>query len=70
MTIITGTRGFIPFASYYLLGMQWDDPFDLPNGVTTDFNLLVFDMDGNYLGGGGGVGFAGDSNNFQTQEPH
>lgn len=68
VTIITGTRGFIPYASYYLLGMQWDDPFDLPNGVTTDFNLLVFDMDGNYLGGGG-VGFAGDNNNFQTQEP-
>lgn len=28
---------------------QWDDPFDLPNGVTTDFNFLVFDAAGNYV---------------------
>lgn len=68
---ITSTRGFFtpdPGDFYYFLGMQWDDPFDLPNGVTTDFNLLVFDMDGNYLGGGG-VGLSGDNNNFQTKQP-
>lgn len=71
MTTISSTRGFFfagPGDFYYFLGMQWDDPFDLPKGVTTDYNLLVFDMDGNYLGGDG-IGLSGDNNNFQTKQP-
>jgi subtilase family protein len=43
---------------------QWNDPFDKPNGVTTDYNILVFDVAGNYL-----PQFSGTSNNFSTQEP-
>jgi len=42
--------------------LQWDDPFDVKNGVTTDLNLLVFDSTGKYLG-------ASSDNNFSTQEP-
>src|SRR5262249_55328418 len=42
--------------------LQWDDPFDVKNGVTTDLNLLVFDTNGKYLG-------ASSDNNFNTQEP-
>jgi hypothetical protein len=71
VTTITSTRGDLipdPGDFYYFLGLQWDDAFDLPNGVTTDFNLLVFDMDGNYLGGDG-IGLSGDNNNFQTKQP-
>lgn len=48
---------------------QWNDPFDvtpsppdLP-GVTTDYNILVFDADGNYLGD-----VSGTSDNFANQE--
>jgi hypothetical protein len=33
----------------YQLFLQWDDAFDLDHGITTDFNLLVFDHDGNFL---------------------
>jgi hypothetical protein len=42
--------------------LQWDDPFDIKNGVTTDLNLLVFDSTGKFLG-------ASSDNNFTTQEP-
>jgi hypothetical protein len=42
--------------------LQWDDPFDVKNGVTTDLNLLVFDSNGKFLG-------ASADNNFTTQEP-
>jgi hypothetical protein len=42
--------------------LQWDDPFDVTNGITTDLNLLVFDSTGKYLG-------ASSDNNFSTQEP-
>jgi hypothetical protein len=48
---------------------QWNDPFDqtpappdLP-GVTTDYNILVFDADGNYL-----PDISGTADNFSTQE--
>lgn len=43
---------------------QWNDPFDLPNGVTTDYNILLFDAAGNYL-----AAISGTEDNFATQEP-
>lgn len=43
---------------------QWNDPFDLPNGVTTDYNILLFDAAGNYL-----ASISGTEDNFATQEP-
>lgn len=48
---------------------QWNDPFDqtpMPPdrpGVTTDYNILVFDADGNYLDS-----VSGTADNFATQE--
>ena len=46
-----------------LIVFQWDDPFDA-GAVTTDYNLLVFDSDGNY------VDFlSGTDDNFSTDEP-
>ena len=46
-----------------LIVFQWDDPFDA-NAVTTDYNLLVFDLTGQYVGA-----FSGIDNNFSTDEP-
>lgn len=45
------------------LVLQWDDPFNT-GGVTTDYNLLVFDAAGNYLSS-----VSGRDNNFATSEP-
>jgi hypothetical protein len=42
---------------------QWNDPFDA-GGVTTDYNLLVFDENGNYLSAK-----SGKENNFAIDEP-
>lgn len=48
---------------------QWNDPFDQtptpPDrpGVTTDYNILVFDADGNYLDS-----VSGTADNFSTQQ--
>ena len=33
----------------YQLFLQWDDAFDIDHGITTNFNLLVFDQSGNFL---------------------
>ncbi len=57
---VTISQGFSTDVSDFFL--QWDDPFDVPNGVTTDLNLLVFDANGKYLG-------ASSDNNFNTEEP-
>ncbi len=43
---------------------QWNDPFDVVNGVTTDYNILIFDANGQFLNA-----FSGTANNFTTQEP-
>ncbi len=57
------------------LVFQWDDPYDQtlantvgtgtdPIGVTTDYNILVFDVNGNYL-----PNMSGTGDNFSTNEP-
>ncbi|UFP93708.1 S8 family peptidase [Gloeobacter morelensis] len=44
---------------------QWDDPFNVPGGgVSTDFNLLVFDSRGRYVASRSGI-----ANNFSTNQP-
>jgi hypothetical protein len=45
------------------LVLQWDDPFNT-GGVTTDYNLLVFNSAGNYLSS-----ITGKDNNVATDEP-
>jgi Subtilase family len=46
------------------IDLQWNDPFDQTGGVTTDYNILIFDAAGNYLSS-----FSGTADNFSTQEP-
>ncbi|MBV8100360.1 MAG: S8 family serine peptidase [Verrucomicrobia bacterium] len=48
----------------YNLFLQWDDLFDQDDGITTDYNFLVFDADGNFL-----RELSGTHNAFKTQEP-
>ncbi len=48
----------------YAVFFQWDDLFDQAHGITTDFNLLVFDEDGNYL-----PALSGTSDAFGVQQP-
>lgn len=45
------------------LVLQWDDPFN-SGAVTTDYNLLVFNKSGQYLGS-----LSGTDDNFATDEP-
>jgi Subtilase family len=45
------------------LVLQWDDPFDT-GGVTTDYNVLVFNSAGSYLSA-----VSGRDNNFSTSQP-
>jgi hypothetical protein len=47
------------------LFLQWDDPFDEDHGVTSDYNFLVFDADGNFL-----QAVSGTRDAFKTQEPY
>jgi hypothetical protein len=49
----------------YQLFLQWDDLFDQDHGITTNYNFLVFDADGNYL-----PGVSGTANAFAMQEPY
>jgi hypothetical protein len=42
---------------------QWNDPFDVVNGVTTDYNILIFDANGQFLSS-----FSGTADNIATQE--
>ena len=53
----------IESANFELLLFQWNDPFDA-KAITTDYNVLVFDPEGDYLGG-----FSGVDNNVATDEP-
>jgi len=51
-------------SSRYNLFLQWDDLFDQDDGITADYNFLVFDADGNFLQATSGI-----HNAFKTQEP-
>lgn len=55
-----------PVEPYYLYDvfLQWDDPFDEEHGVTTNYNFLVFDADGNYH-----PELSGTTNAFSVQQP-
>jgi Subtilase family len=57
--VVSGTSNF-----RYNLFLQWDDLFDQDDGITTDYNLLVFDADGNFL-----PDLSGTHSAFKTQEP-
>jgi hypothetical protein len=48
----------------YNLFLQWDDPFDEDHGITSDYNFLVFDADGNFL-----QALSGTRDAFRIQEP-
>jgi len=48
----------------YNLFLQWDDLFDQQDGITADYNFLVFDADGNFL-----RELSGTRNAFKTQQP-
>lgn len=56
----------VPGASKYRynLFLQWDDLFDQADGITADYNFLVFDADGNFL-----PELSGTRNAFKIQEP-
>jgi hypothetical protein len=48
----------------YDVFLQWDDPFDEDHGITTNYNFLVFDANGNYL-----PDLSGTTNAFTVQQP-
>jgi Subtilase family len=51
--------------SPYALFLQWDDAFDEAHGITTNFNILVFDGAGNYH-----PELSGTSDAFSIQEAY
>jgi Subtilase family len=51
-------------AYVYAIFLQWDDLFDQDHGVTTNYNFLVFDADGNYL-----PALSSTTNAFSVQQP-
>jgi hypothetical protein len=51
--------------SPYALFLQWDDAFDEAHGITTSFNILVFDSAGNYH-----PELSGTSDAFSIQEAY
>jgi Subtilase family len=51
--------------SPYNLFLQWDDAFDEAHGITTNFNILVFDSAGNYH-----PELSGTSDAFSIQEAY
>jgi hypothetical protein len=54
------------FAGFsYNFFLQWDDVFDQADGITTNFNILVFDQDGNYH-----PELSGTSDAFAIQQPY
>jgi hypothetical protein len=53
-----------PTSFHYDIFLQWDDPFDQDNGITTNYNFLVFDQDGNYL-----PALSSTTNSFTIQQP-
>lgn len=53
-----------PNSFQYDIFLQWDDPFDQDHGVTTNYNFLVFDQNGNYL-----PDLSGTTDAFSTQQP-
>lgn len=48
----------------FALFIQWDDLYNVDHGITTNYNLLVFDKNGNYLADRSAIG-----NSFDTQQP-
>ena len=54
----------IPAGGTWSITFQWNDPFDKPGGVTTDYNILIFDAAGNYL-----PVYSGIADNFTTEQP-
>ena len=54
-----------PPSDVYALFLQWDDLFDQDHGITTNYNFLVFDQEGNYL-----PSVSSTTNSFEkVQEP-
>ncbi|HBY59805.1 MAG TPA: hypothetical protein DEH78_08265, partial [Solibacterales bacterium] len=54
---------FLSLGPNPMFSVQWDDPFDLPGGMTTDFDVLFFNPEtGAFL-------FALSANSFATNQP-
>ncbi len=68
VTVMSGGSGVDSDAE---IDFQWDDPFDASQ-ITSDYNILVFDADGNYLPGDPNssedLPLSGIDNNYSTGE--
>jgi hypothetical protein len=60
-TVMAPGPTYYPYALFF----QWDDPFFEDHGITTNYNFLVFDADGNYH-----PELSGTSNAFVTAEAY